>query len=106
MLKDLENRKVGSMTDLVLAGAQKDRGHRAVTLRQYGCGVARSPLAGRVDALVGDPPVIDYALSKPGLGPRQSRFTDNNPDFPLLTGLGRHERFRPLEGECRTYGRS
>ena len=49
----------------------------------------RDLLAGRIDAVIGDPPVMQYAISRnPQWHIKFNAFTDQSPDFPLLTGLG------------------
>ena len=94
MLKDLENRKVGSMTGFSFLPELRKIAGIELSLYDSTDAALRDLLAGRVDALVGDPPVIDYALSKnPDWGLVNLAFTDNNPDFPLLTGLGRQYVF-------------
>jgi len=93
-LKDLENRKVGSMTGFSFLPELRKIAGLQLSLYDSTDAALRDLLAGRVDALVGDPPVIDYALSKnPGWHLVNLPFTDNNPDFPLLTGLGRQYVF-------------
>ena len=93
-LKDLENRKVGSMTGFsFLPELRKIKGLE-LSLYDSSDAALRDLLAGRIEALVGDPPVIDYALAKnPDWGLVNLPFTDNNPDYPLLTGLGRQYVF-------------
>ncbi|MCS3743603.1 MULTISPECIES: ABC transporter substrate-binding protein [unclassified Rhizobium] len=93
-LKDLENRKVGSMTGFSFLPELRKIPGLELSLYDSTDAALRDLLAGRVEALVGDPPVIDYALSKnPDWGLVNLAFTDNNPDFPLLTGLGRQYVF-------------
>lgn len=93
-LKDLENRKVGSMTGFsFLPELRKIKGLE-LSLYDSSDAALRDLLAGRIEALVGDPPVIDYALSKnQDWGLVNLPFSDNDPDFPLLTGLGRQYVF-------------
>ena len=93
-LKDLEDRKVGSMTGFsFLPELRKIKGLE-LSLYDSSDAALRDLLAGRIEALVGDPPVIDYALSKnQDWGLVNLPFSDNDPDFPLLTGLGRQYVF-------------
>lgn len=93
-LSDLENRKVGSMTGFsFLPELRKIKGLE-LSLYDSSDAALRDLLAGRIEALVGDPPVIDYALSKnQDWGLVNLPFSDNDPDFPLLTGLGRQYVF-------------
>jgi ABC-type amino acid transport substrate-binding protein len=88
-LKDLEGKKVGTITGFsFIPELRKING---LQLSQYDTSDAavRDMLAGRIDAVIGDPPVVQYAISRnPQWNLRFNAFTDNNPDFPLLTGLG------------------
>jgi len=93
-LKDLENRKVGSMTGFSFLPELRKLHGLELSLYDSTDAALRDLLAGRIEALVGDPPVIDYALSQnPDWGLVNLAFTDNDPDFPLLTGLGRQYVF-------------
>jgi polar amino acid transport system substrate-binding protein len=88
-LRDLEGKKVGTITGFsFIPELRKIAG---LQLSQYDTSDAavRDMLAGRIDAVIGDPPVVQYAISRnPQWNLRFNAFTDNNPDFPLLTGLG------------------
>jgi ABC-type amino acid transport substrate-binding protein len=88
-LKELEGKKVGTITGFsFIPELRKIPG---LQLSQYDTSDAavRDLLAGRIDAVIGDPPVVQYAISRnPQWNLRFNAFTDNNPDFPLLTGLG------------------
>ncbi|WP_431121758.1 substrate-binding periplasmic protein [Variovorax paradoxus] len=88
-LKDLEGKKVGTITGFsFIPELRKIAG---LQLNQYDTSDAavRDLLAGRIDAVIGDPPVVQYAISRnPQWNLRFNAFTDSNPDFPLLTGLG------------------
>ena len=93
-LRDLENRKVGSMTGFSFLPELRKINGLELSLYDSTDAALRDLLAGRIEALVGDPPVIDYALSKnPDWELVNLPFTDNNPDYPLLTGLGRQYVF-------------
>lgn len=93
-LKDLENRKVGSMTGFSFLPELRKVSGLELSLYDSTDAALRDLLAGRIEALVGDPPVIDYAISKnPDWELVNFPFTDNNHDFPLLTGLGRQYVF-------------
>jgi ABC-type amino acid transport substrate-binding protein len=93
-LKDLENRKVGSMTGFSFLPELRKISGLQLTLYDSTDAALRDLRAGRIEALVGDPPVIDYALSKnPDWGLVNLPFTDNDSNFPLLTGLGRQYVF-------------
>lgn len=93
-LKDLENRKVGSITGFSFL--PELRAIRGLELALYDTADAalRDLLTGRIEAMIGDPPVIDYAISQnPQWGLRNVPFADDNPAFPLLTGVGRQYVF-------------
>jgi len=93
-LKDLENRKVGSMTGFSFLPELRKIPGLELSLYDSTDAALRDLLAGRIEALVGDPPVIDYAISKnPDWDLVNLAFTDNSPDFPLLTNLGRQYVF-------------
>lgn len=93
-LKDLENRKVGSMTGFSFLPELRKISGLELSLYDSTDAALRDLQAGRIEALVGDPPVIDYAISKnPAWGLVNLAFTDNDPDYPLLTGLGRQYVF-------------
>ena len=50
----------------------------------------RDLLAGRVEAVIADPPVMGYAIAQnPDWKLAFTAFADDNPDFPMLTGKGR-----------------
>lgn len=88
-LKDLEGKKVGTITGFSFI--PELRSIHGLQLSQYDTSDAavRDMLAGRIDAVIGDPPVVQYAISRnPQWNLHFIAFTDNNPDFPLLTGLG------------------
>ncbi|WP_448955277.1 substrate-binding periplasmic protein [Labrys neptuniae] len=93
-LTDLQNKKIGSITGFsFLPELRKVRGLE-LSLYDSSDAAMRDLMAGRIDAMVGDPPVIDYAIVKnPSWGLRNTPFTDNNPDYPLLTGIGRQYVF-------------
>ncbi len=93
-LRDLENRKVGSMTGFSFLPELRKISGLGLTLYDSTDAALRDLHGGRIEALVGDPPVIDYALSKNSdWGLVNLPFTDNDPNFPLLTGLGRQYVF-------------
>jgi cystine transport system substrate-binding protein len=93
-LADLEGKKVGSMTGFAfLPELRKIRGLE-LSLYDTSDAAIRDLLNGRIDALVGDPPVIDYGIAQNSDWKlRNVPFSDNNPDFPLLTGVGRQYVF-------------
>lgn len=93
-LKDLENKKVGSITGFSFLPELRAIPGLELALYDTSDAAMRDLMAGRIAAMVGDPPVINYAISQnPQWGLRNVPFTDNNPAFPLLTGVGRQYVF-------------
>ncbi|KRB49198.1 ABC transporter substrate-binding protein [Rhizobium sp. Root708] len=93
-LANLEDMKVGSMTGFSFLPELRRIKGLELSLYDSSDAALRDLVAGRIQALVGDPPVIDYAISKnPDWGLANLPFTDNNPHFPLLTGIGRQYVF-------------
>ncbi len=88
-LKDLEGRKVGTITGFSFIPELRKIPGLQLTMYDTSDAAVRDLLAGRVDAVIGDPPVMQYAISRNPLWRlRFNAFADANPDFPLLTGLG------------------
>ncbi|HSI50125.1 MAG TPA: ABC transporter substrate-binding protein [Ideonella sp.] len=88
-LKDLEKKKVGTITGFSFIPELRKIPGLELSLYDTSDAAVRDMLAGRIDAVIGDPPVMQYAISRnPQWHLRFNAFTDNNPDFPLLTGLG------------------
>lgn len=88
-LKDLEGKKVGTITGFSFIPELRKLPGLQLTMYDTSDAAVRDLLAGRIDAVVGDPPVMQYAISRnPQWHIRFNAFVDNNPDFPLLTGLG------------------
>lgn len=93
-LGDLEGKKVGSITGFSFVPELRKIPKIEVLLYDTSDAALRDLLAGRIEAMVGDPPVLNYAISQnPGWKLRNTPFTDNNPEFPLLTGVGRQYIF-------------
>lgn len=88
-LKDLEGKKVGTITGFSFVPELRAIDGLELNLYDTSDAAVRDLLAGRIDAVIGDPPVVGFAISQnPDWGMKFTAFTDNNPDFPLLTGLG------------------
>ncbi len=93
-LADLRDKKVGSMTGFAFLPELRKISGLELSLYDSSDAAIRDLLNGRVDALVGDPPVIDYGIAQnPDWKLRNTPFTDNDPKFPLLTGVGRRYVF-------------
>jgi polar amino acid transport system substrate-binding protein len=88
-LKDLEGKKVGTITGFSFIPEMRRISGLQVALYDTSDAAVRDLLAGRIDAVIGDPPVMQYAISRnPQWHIKFTAFTDNSPEFPLLTGLG------------------
>jgi ABC-type amino acid transport substrate-binding protein len=88
-LKDLEGKKVGTITGFSFIPELRKIAGLQLTMYDTSDAAVRDLLAGRIDAVIGDPPVMQYAISRnPQWNVRFNAFVDANPDFPLLTGLG------------------
>lgn len=88
-LKDLEGKKVGTITGFSFIPELRKISGLQLTTYDTSDAAVRDLLAGRIDAVIGDPPVMQYAISRnPQWKLKFNAFTDNNPDYPLLTGLG------------------
>lgn len=88
-LKDLEGKKVGTITGFSFIPELRKIDKLQLALYDTSDAAVRDLLAGRIDAVIGDPPVMQYAISRnPQWKLKFNAFTDNAPDFPLLTGLG------------------
>lgn len=93
-LADLENKKVGSMTGFGFLVELRKLPGLQLSLYDTPDAAMRDLVIGRIDAMIGDPPAIDYALSrKPDWKLHTVPFVDNNPAFPLLTSIGRQYVF-------------
>lgn len=88
-LKDLQGKKVGTITGFSFIPEMRKIDGLQVSLYDTSDAAVRDLLAGRIDAVIGDPPVMQYAISRnPQWNIHFNAFTDNDPNFPLLTGLG------------------
>lgn len=88
-LADLEGKTVGTITGFSFVPELRSIEGLELNLYDTSDAAVRDLLAGRIDAVIGDPPVVGFAISQnPDWGMKFTAFTDNNPDFPLLTGLG------------------
>lgn len=88
-LSDLEGKKVGTITGFSFVPELKKIKDLQLSLYDTSDAAVRDLIAGRIDAVIGDPPVISYAIKQnPDWNMHFLAFTDTNADFPLLTGLG------------------
>ncbi|MFY7835870.1 MAG: ABC transporter substrate-binding protein [Novosphingobium sp.] len=88
-LADLKNKKVGTITGFSFIPELRKIEGLQLGLYDTSDAAVRDLVAGRIEAVIGDPPVIGYAISQnPDWNMQFLAFTDQNKDFPLLTGLG------------------
>ncbi len=88
-LSDLEGKKVGTITGFSFVPELRKIKGLQLGLYDTSDAAVRDLLAGRLDAVIGDPPVAQYAISRnPSWGTQFIAFSEANADFPLLTGLG------------------
>lgn len=88
-LSDLEGKKVGTITGFSFVPELKAIKDLELSLYDTSDAAVRDLIAGRIDAVIGDPPVVSYAIKQnPDWNMQFLAFTDTNPQFPLLTGLG------------------
>jgi polar amino acid transport system substrate-binding protein len=88
-LSDLEGKKVGTITGFSFVPELKRIEGLELSLYDTSDAAVRDLIAGRIDAVIGDPPVVSYAIKQnPDWIMHFLAFTDANADFPLLTGLG------------------
>jgi polar amino acid transport system substrate-binding protein len=88
-LADLEGKKVGTITGFSFVPELRKIKDLELSLYDTADAAVQDLLNGRLDAVIGDPPVVQYAISRnPNWGVHFLAFEDNNPDYPLLTGLG------------------
>lgn len=88
-LSDLEGKKVGTITGFSFVPELNKIKGLELSLYDTSDAAVRDLIAGRIDAVIGDPPVVSYAIKQnPDWNMHFLAFTDTNADFPLLTGLG------------------
>nr|WP_316358266.1 ABC transporter substrate-binding protein [Devosia sp.] len=88
-LADLEGKTIGTITGFSFVPELESIPGVTVNLYDTSDAAVRDLLAGRIQAVIGDPPVVGYAIKQnPDWNLEFKAFTDNNPDYPLLTGLG------------------
>jgi polar amino acid transport system substrate-binding protein len=88
-LSDLEGKTVGTITGFSFVPELEKIPGLSLNLYDTSDAAVRDLLAGRIQAVIGDPPVVGYAIKQnPDWNLEFKAFTDQNADFPLLTGLG------------------
>jgi L-cystine transport system substrate-binding protein len=89
-LADLEGKRVATITGFSFIPELEKIKDIQLSFYDTSDAALRDLLAGRVDAVLADPPVMGYAISQnPDWKLEFTAFADNNPDFPMLTGKGR-----------------
>ena len=89
-LADLEGKRVATITGFSFIPELQKIKDIELSFYDTSDAALRDLLAGRVDAVLADPPVMGYAISQnPDWKLEFTPFADNNPDFPMLTGKGR-----------------
>lgn len=89
-LKDLEGKRVGTITGFAWVDEMKKIPGAQISLYDTSDAAIRDLLAGRVDALIADGPLVEYAIVKnPGWTIHQLPLVDpgRRADFPILTGV-------------------
>ncbi|CVI62604.1 ABC transporter substrate-binding protein (plasmid) [Agrobacterium leguminum] len=88
-LSDLEGKKVGTITGFSFVPELKKIKGLELSLYDTSDAAVRDLIAGRIDAVIGDPPVVSYAIKQnPDWNMHFLAFADSSSDYPLLTGLG------------------
>ncbi len=89
-LSDLENKTVATITGFSWVDELKTIPGLKLKLYDTSDGAMRDLVTGRVDALLADPPLVQYAISQnPDWGVQQKAFCEGeNPDYPQLTKAG------------------
>lgn len=88
-LADLEGKTVGTITGFSFVPELEKIPGLTLNLYDTSDAAVRDLLAGRIQAVIGDPPVVGYAIKQnPDWYMEFKAFSDQNADFPLLTGLG------------------
>lgn len=89
-LADLEGKRVATITGFSFIPELEKIKDIKLSFYDTSDAALRDLLAGRVDAVIADPPVMGYAISQnPDWKMEFTAFEDNNPDYPMLTGKGR-----------------
>jgi len=89
-LADLEGKRVATITGFSFIPELQKIKDIQLSFYDTSDAALRDLIAGRVEAVLADPPVMGYAISQnPDWKLEFTPFADNNPDFPMLTGKGR-----------------
>ena len=89
-LSELENKTVATITGFSWVDELKTIPGLTLKLYDTSDAAMRDLVTGRVDALLADPPLVQYAISQnPDWGVHQKAFCENeNADYPQLTSAG------------------
>lgn len=89
-LADLENKRVATITGFSFIPELEKIPGIQLSFYDTSDAALRDLIAGRVEAVIADPPVMGYAIAQnPDWNLEFTAFADDNPDFPMLTGKGR-----------------
>jgi L-cystine transport system substrate-binding protein len=89
-LADLEGKAVGTITGFSFIPELEKIKDIKLSFYDTSDAALRDLLAGRIEAVIADPPVMGYAIAQnPDWKMAFTAFADNNPDYPMLTGKGR-----------------
>jgi len=89
-LADLEGKKVGTITGFSFIPELQKIKNIQLTFYDTSDAALRDLQAGRIEAVIADPPVMGYAIAQnPDWKMAFTAFEDKNPDYPMLTGKGR-----------------
>ena len=89
-LADLEGKAVGTITGFSFIPELQKIKDINLSFYDNQDAALRDLLAGRVEAVIADPPAVGYAIKQnPDWKIAFTPFSDDNPDFPMLTGKGR-----------------
>ena len=89
-MKDLEGKRVGTITGFAWVDEMKKIPNAKISLYDTSDAAIRDLLAGRVDALIADGPLVEYAIVKnPGWNIHQLPLVDpgRKAEYPILTGV-------------------
>lgn len=89
-IKDLEGKRVGTITGFAWVDEMKRIPKATISLYDTSDAAVRDLLAGRLDALIADGPLVEYAIKQnPSWNIHQVPLVDpgRKADFPILTGV-------------------
>lgn len=89
-LADLEGKPVATITGFSFIPELEKIKDIKLSFYDTSDAAVRDLLAGRVEAVIADPPVMGFVIAQnPDWKLEFTAFADDNPDYPMLTGKGR-----------------